>query len=216
MQTWSSQLGQIYTNLATPFINEWQAGEVAKEAAAEIANVQDDAHGVVGPWCAVEVDWDSFVFEVPAKTPLPLQRPRACSHDMQDKILQFIDTHDASLLSGGEEEEMHDTRSFASEFSETSVAPDNRFKYTSEADEDEFAAYSSCTSDSSEGEGNNKDAESQVVKEGENTNHQNEPHCDLDKVDDKGNSGNTGEVLPSGHVKRLCKLFAAQSHDKPG
>ena len=221
MQTWSSQLGQIYTNLATPFINEWQAGEVAKEAAAVIANVQEDAHEFVEPWSAIEVDWDSFVFEVPAKTALPLQRPRACSHDIQDRVLQYIDTHDASLLSGGEEEK-HDTRSLASEFSETSVAPDSRFRYTSEADEAEFEASSSCTSESSEGEGNKrKDTESQVVKEGEgeSRNHQNVTYGDLDKVvEDEGSTGNTalqGEVLPAGHVKRLCKYFAAHN-DKPG
>jgi len=219
MQTWSSQLGQIYTNIATPFINEWQAGEVAKDAAAEVANVQGDAHEFVGPWSAIDVDWDSFVFEVPAKS----LQPRACSHDLQDKILQYIDTHDASLLSGGEEEE-HDTRSLASEFSDTSVAPDNRFRYTSEADEAEFEASSSCTSDSSEGEGNTrKDTESQVVKEGEGEsrksgNHQNETYGEFDKVVEEGSTGNTalqGEVLPAGHVKRLCKLFAAHN-DKPG
>ena len=231
IQTWSSQLGQqIYTNLATPFINEWQAGDFADGAAA-------DGYDFVGPWSAVEVDWDSFVFEVPTQTPLPMPRHRACSHDLQDKILQYIDTNDAALLSG--EADKHDTRSLASEFSDTSVAPDSRFRYTSEADEAEFEASSSCTSNNGKDTGNSSTddkaqppadvfsanwwsqlvSESQKLsKDGASIDHQNETHGELDKFDDKG-KGNTalqGMLLPPGQVKRLCKFFTAQNNDKPG
>jgi len=138
IQTWSSQLGQqIYTNLATPFINEWRADEMANGsggAAIEYSNAPGD--GIEPCWSAIEVDWESFVFTVPTQTPLPMLRPRACGNELQDTILKYIDTYDSALLGG--EKEKQDACSEASECSDKSVAPDGRFRYRSEADEAEF------------------------------------------------------------------------------
>jgi len=110
IQTWSSQLGQqICTDLATPFINEWQAGE--------------RANGCGGPAIAIEVDWESFVFTVPIHTPLPKSSPIDGQYTCSD-----------------------------TSFSDKSVAPDGRFLYRSEADEAELGVDwgQSCSSGDSE------------------------------------------------------------------
>ena len=129
IQTWSSQLGQHSDR---------------GSAAAKYTHTPGD--GTEPPWCAIEVDWDSFVFTVP--------RQSACGDDLQDTILKYIDTNDHALLSGGQNEQ--DARSDASENSDMSVAPSGRFLYRSEADEAELGADFGESCSSGEGEGKSR------------------------------------------------------------
>ena len=183
-QTLSSQLGpEIYTNLSTPFINEWQAHnrfstpfinewqahngagidwlrqhifgsdfgaqgkggrQTTQQVVAETVPIQTSS-----PF--IEVEWDTLVFKV-------------CGDELQDTTRKYIDKCDHSVLSGGEANQDGCGEPSESSYSDESVAPDGRFLYHSEADEEELDdvygeseeedTASSCTSDLGNGEGN--------------------------------------------------------------
>jgi len=135
--------------------NEWQyngewmdididTGAGAFEKNQTYGELEDFGFGEVDIECKeghIEVDWNSLVFQTPEleHKPVSIVGPSACSH-RQDMILNYIGKYDTALLSGGNEKQPDASSDDSRSSDMSSVAPDGRFRYRSEADEAESAA----------------------------------------------------------------------------
>ena len=235
IQTLSSLLGQnIYTDLAYPFINEWQWGwtDVTQQLGAEPVPIQtwssqlgqqiytDLATPFINEWqvderafgCGgaameysfIEVDWESFVFTVQTQTP----RPKS-SLDQNSTDTFPLGMAGKGMIDG------QDTCSETSENSDKSVAPDGRFRYRSEADEAELRVDwgQSCSSGDSE----DTDTDSDTDKSRKDTDTDNYAPCRINcqksTIEERRSGSSEARLFPFLTVPELraCRTACCRS-----